>query len=110
VGDRLRLHAAQHRGAAAFPAVAVRHLADEVLVTALAVGQDGAQVALGAGGHEQRGLEAQQAGNSLLQRVDGGVVAKHVVAQRRGHHGLAHGGGGRVTVSLRRSTTSNGIS
>jgi hypothetical protein len=35
--QRLRLHAAEHRRAAAFPAIGVRHLADDVLVAAAAV-------------------------------------------------------------------------
>jgi hypothetical protein len=90
VVERLGLHAAQHRRAAALPAVAVRLLADDVLVAAPAVREHGAQVALGAGGHEQRRLEAQQRGDPLLQRVDARVGAEDVVAQWRGGHGLAH--------------------
>jgi hypothetical protein len=90
----LRLHAAEHRRAAAFPAVAVLHLAHDVFVAALAMAEDGAQVALRAGGHEQRRLKAQQGGDFVLQCVDARVVGKHVVAQRRRQHGRAHGGGG----------------
>jgi hypothetical protein len=40
----------------AFPAVGVGHLADDVFVAAAAVRHQRAQVALRAGGHEQRGL------------------------------------------------------
>jgi hypothetical protein len=76
----LRLDAAEHRPAAAFPAVGVGHLADDVLVAALAVAHQRAQVALRAGGHEQRRLLAQHRGDALLQRVDGRVVAEDVVA------------------------------
>jgi hypothetical protein len=82
--QRLRLDAAQHGGAAAFPAVGVRHLADDVLVAALAVRHQRAQVALRAGGHEERGLLAQHRGDALLQRVDGRVVAEDVVADLGG--------------------------
>ena len=90
----LRLHAAEHGGAAGFVAVGVRLLADQVLVAALAVAHDRAQIALRARGHEERGLEAELAGDALLQGVDGGVVAEHVVAERRAQHRVAHGGGG----------------
>ena len=91
VVQRLRLHAAEHRRAAAFPAVAMRQLADDVFVAALAMAQDGAQVALRAGGHEQRGLEAQQSRDFFLQRVDARVVAEHIITQRRCQHRRAHG-------------------
>ena len=91
VVQRLRLHAAEHRRAAAFPAIAVLHLADDVLVAALAMRQHAAQVALRAGRHEQRRLEPEQRRDLLLQRVDARVVAEHVVAQRRCRHRGAHG-------------------
>ncbi len=93
VVERLRLHAAEDRRAAAFPAVAVRLLADDVLVAALAMREDRAEIALGAGGHEQRRLEAEQVGDLLLQRVDARVVGEDIVAERRREHGFAHRGG-----------------
>ena len=89
--QRLRLHAAKHRRAAAFPTVAVRHLPDDVFVTALAMGQNRAQVALGAGGHKQGGFKTQQAGDFFLQGIDAGVTTKHVVAQWGRQHGRTHG-------------------
>ena len=92
--QRLGLNTAQHRSATTLVAVGVGRLADDVLVAAAAMGHQTAQIALRAGGHEQRGLKAQQRGNFFLQGVDRGVIAKHIVAQRRGHHGLAHGRGG----------------
>ena len=92
--QRLRLHAAEHRRTTALPAVAVRHLTDDVFVTALAVGEDGAQIALRASGHKQRGVEPQQGSDFVLQGVHAGVVGKHVIAQRGGQHRRAHGGGG----------------
>ena len=39
-------------------------------------------------------LEAQERRNLFLQSVDAGVGAKHIIPQRRGHHGLTHGWGG----------------
>jgi hypothetical protein len=93
VVQRLRLHAAKHRRAAAFPAVGVRHLADDVFVAALAVAEDSAEVALRAGGHKHRGLKPQQVGYLGLQGIDARVVTKHVVTQRRRVHGRPHGCG-----------------
>ncbi|MNU97151.1 hypothetical protein D3C71_872130 [compost metagenome] len=94
VVQRLRLHAAEHRGAAGFPAVAVRHLADDVLVAAPAMRQHRAQVGLRARRHEHRRLEAQHAGDARLQCVDGRVFAISVVAHGRALHGLVHRGRG----------------
>ena len=90
----LRLHAAKHRRAAAFVAVGVRQLANDVFIAPPAVRQDAAQVALRARRHEQRRLFAGDGGDAFLQRIHRRVVAKHVVAQGRGHHGGAHGGRG----------------
>ncbi len=47
---------------------------------------------------------AGQAGHFVLQGVDGGVLAVHIVAHHRRRHGAAHVGVGAVTVSERRST------
>ena len=88
--ERLRLHAAEDCGAAALPSIAMRHLTHDVLVAAAAMRQDRAEIALRAGGHEERGLEAEQGRDLFLQRVDARVVAEDVVAQRRGEHGVAH--------------------
>jgi hypothetical protein len=90
VGDRLRLDAAQHRGAAAFVLVRVRLLADQVFVAAAAVRHQRDQIRLRTAGREHAGLEAEQVGREILQAVDGGVVAIHVVADGRGGHGGAH--------------------
>ena len=89
--QRLRLHAAEHRRTTAFVAVGVGQLADDVLVAPAAVRQDAAQVALRARRHEQRRLFARERGDALLQRVDRGIVAEHIVAQGRSHHGGTHG-------------------
>lgn len=53
VRNRLGLDAAKHRTATALPAVAMRHLPDQVFVAALAMRQQSAQVALRARRHEQ---------------------------------------------------------
>ena len=94
VGQRLRLHAAKHCRAAALHAVTVGVLAHDVLLATLAVADDGAKVAHRACGHEQRRLKTQHGGEFVLQGVDGWVVAKHVIAHRRRHHGLPHRRGG----------------
>ena len=98
--QRLRLHAAQHGGAAAFHAVAMRHLAGDEFLAALAVAHDADQIALRAGGDKERVLKAHHAGDLLLQCVDARVIAKDIVAQRRGHHGGTHAlGGARHSVA-----------
>ena len=79
----LRLHTAKHRRAAAFPAVAMCLLPDDVLVAALAMRKNGAQGALRTSGHEQRCLKTQHGGDFFLQRIDAWVATKHIVAQRR---------------------------
>jgi hypothetical protein len=103
--QRLRLHAAQHRCAAAFPAVGVGHAGRRCIRHRGAVAMMAAQIALRARGHEQRRLFAQQRRNTLLQRIHRGVVAKDVVAQLRPPSWPARMAAvGWVTVSLRRST------
>ena len=94
VRNWLGLDAAEHRTATALPAVAMRLLAHQVFVAALAMRQQSAQVALRARRHEQCRLKAQHLGNAVLQGVDCGVIAKHIVTQRSRQHGLPHGGGG----------------
>ena len=86
----LRLQAAKHCATTTLPSVAMRHLADDVLVTPLAVREQCAQVALSAGRHEQGRLKAEQIGNFRLQCVDAGVIGEDVVAQGRTGHGIAH--------------------
>jgi hypothetical protein len=61
-------------------------------VAALAVAHDRDEVALRAARHEQRRLLAEHRRDALLQRVDGRVVAEHVVAELGAHHRLAHRG------------------
>ena len=90
--QRLRLDAAQHRRTAALITVGVRRLADEVFVAPLAMRHQAAQIALRAGGHEQGCLKTQHVGDALLQGIDGGVIAIHIITQRRGKHGRTHGG------------------
>ena len=99
----LRLHAAEHGRTTTFPAVGVCHLADDVLVAALAVTEDGAQVALGPGRHKHRGLKPQQVGDLGLQCIDARVIAEHVVAQGGRLHGCTHrrsGPGDGVTAQI----------
>ena len=87
--QRLRLNAAQHGRAAAFPAVGVRHLADDVLLATLAMCSSAPHRLLCVPvGMKSAASLPSIGGNALLQRVDGGVVAEHVVAYLgRGHRG-----------------------
>ena len=89
--------------AAAFVAIGVRKLTHQVFIPAFAMRHQRGQVALRAGWEEQARLLAGALGHGRLQAVDAGIVAHHVVAHRRGHHGLEHGGRRPVTVSLRKS-------
>ena len=54
---------------------------------------DGDLVGHRARGHPQRRLLAQQRRHAFLQQVDGRIFAELVVADRRGGHRRAHGGG-----------------
>ena len=60
------------------------------LLAAGEVSQLGDEVALGAGGHEQAGLLAEQLGRALLEGDHGRVVAEHVVADLGRRHRPAH--------------------
>ena len=92
--QRLRLNTAQHRRTTGLPLVAVRFLTDDVLVAALAMAHERDQVALRAAGAKKPGFKSHARGQCVLQQVDAGVIAKHVVAQRRCQHGFAHARGG----------------
>ncbi len=54
------------------------------------VGQLGDEVALGPARHEQAGFLAEQLGRPLLERVDRGIVAEHVVADLGCGHRPTH--------------------
>jgi len=92
--DRLGLNTAEYRRTAAFVFVGMRLLADDILIAALAMGQQRHQIALGSGGQEQTGLVAGNVGSFLLQVIDGGVVTKYIVAYFGLCHGLSHPGTG----------------
>ena len=87
----LGLNTSQHSSAAALVAVGMRALPDQVLVTALAMRHQAAQIALRAGGHEQGRLFAGQCRDAFLQGQHRRIVAEYIVAQRRRQHGFAHG-------------------
>ncbi len=92
--ERLRLDAAEHRGATGLVTVVVGQLADDHLVAALAVRQQRTQVALRAAGDEKPRFLAEQSGHARLQGIDRRVVAEDVIAHLGPRHGLAHGGRG----------------
>ena len=81
----------QHRGATPFVFVGVGLHANQILVAALTVGQQRAEIALRAAGQEQRCGEAQVVGQPLLQGIDRWVFPVDIVTNRRRQHGLAHG-------------------
>ena len=91
-GNRAGLDAAQYRSTAAFIFVGVGSEADDVLVAALAVAEQGDQVGLGARGGKHRRLLAGQLCRELLQGIHRWVLAVDIVPQLGGLHGLAHGG------------------
>jgi hypothetical protein len=86
----LRLDAAQYRRATAFVFVGVRLLADDVFVPALAMAQQGDEVALGAAADEHRGFHAEHVGGEGFEFIDGRIFAIDIVAHLRGGHGTAH--------------------
>ena len=89
----LGLDAAQHSGPTAFKPVGMRKLPHQHFIAAGAVGHQCAQIALRAARHKERCLFAEQGRHALLQRIDAGVVAEHIVAHCRTGHGVAHTGG-----------------
>ena len=92
--NRLRLHTAQHRRAAALPAVAMRHLAHQVFITTLAMRKNRTKIALRAGGNKQRCFKTQKRCNLFLEAIYRRVIAKHIITHRRSQHGFAHCGCG----------------
>ena len=88
--QRLRLDAAQNRRSPALVAVGVCFLAHQVFVAPAAVDHQGGQIALRAAGKEQRAFEAETLCNLVLQPIDGGIVAVHIVPHLGRGHGGAH--------------------
>ena len=93
VAQGLRLNGTHDSRATGFPTVGVGIFAHQIFIAAATVGQQGAEVALRAAGHEQRRLEPETLCQRGLQRVHGRVVAEDVIANRSGEHGGLHGGG-----------------
>lgn len=85
-----RLNTTQYGRAAALKPVGMRFLANQILITTLAVCHQGNQVALRPRRHKQPCLEAQQAGGTSLQKIDGRITPLVVIAQFRGMHGCLH--------------------
>ncbi len=63
---------------------------EEDFLAGLGLREDGDEVALGAGGHEQPGLLARPPGRQGLEALDGGILLPHVVADLGARHGLPH--------------------
>ncbi|MNS58884.1 hypothetical protein D3C72_918210 [compost metagenome] len=90
--QRLRLDRAKHRRATPFVLISVGLLADDVLVTALAMGHQPQQVAHGAGRHEQCRGKTQAPGQFGFQVIDRRIFAIHVIAGGGLGHCLEHAG------------------
>ncbi|MNP37885.1 hypothetical protein D3C76_1313610 [compost metagenome] len=69
-------------------------LADDVLVTALAMGHQPQQIAHGPGRHEQRRGKPQALGQFGFQTIDRRIFAIHVVAGGGFGHRVQHAGAG----------------
>ena len=89
-GDGQGLHPAEDGGAPAFVVEDVRIPVEDDLLAVTRLGEDGNQVALGAGGDEERRLFAREARRQLLETTDGRVFLPDVVADLGARHGLAH--------------------
>ena len=94
MGDEPNLCSGQGGGAGGLVPEDVGLVSHDDLIAALAVGEDGHQVAHGAAGHEEAGFLAEHLGSAFLEAVDGGVFAVDVVADLGASHGLPHGLGG----------------
>ena len=82
---------AEQRGARALVVEDVRIAVEDDLLAVARLREHGDQVALGAGGDEERRFLAREAGRQLLEALDGRVFLPHVVADLGARHGLAHG-------------------
>ena len=101
--DRLRLYAAKDRGPASFILISMIILPYEVLLAALAVGQQCHQIALSPGRQQQSRFFAGETCNPVLQRIDARVIAENIITHRRAGHLAAHGYrrlGGRITSQV----------
>ena len=75
---------------ARFVLIDVTHFMGEDFIARNGLGSDRRLVGHGSGGHETGCLLAKQLGASILERNDARIVAKYIIAQGGGHHGLSH--------------------
>ena len=92
LADDLRLHAGERGERAGLVAPAVRAVADDHLVAGLGMGAQRDLVRHRAARHEQRGLEAEQLGDALLEPTDRRILAVDVVADLGIGHRVPHRG------------------
>jgi hypothetical protein len=90
-GERHDLEAAERGMRAALARDDMRGLMRQDFLARPAMHQRRCDIAHGAGGHEHRGLFAQEIGHALAQQVHGRVVADLFVADLGARHRLAHG-------------------
>ena len=101
IGNRHRCEhdPAKHRGTARFIDEHMIVLAGQDFLTACAMPQHGAQVRLRPAGHEQCCLFAKHGSRLVLQCVDRGIIAIHIITNLGGHHAFARTGH-RVTAHI----------
>lgn len=94
IGKLAGVNPADGRYSARFVEEGVGFVAEHDFVAALAVGEEGGEVAHGAAGDEEGGFFTCAGGGEFLQAVDGGVFGVDIVANFGFGHGFAHSGGG----------------
>lgn len=94
VGNLTETDTAEGGGSALLAGEDVRATPDDDFGAAVAVGEEGDEVAHRSAGDKERGFFANAVGGERLEAIDGGVFAKDVVAHLGAGHGLTHGGGG----------------
>ncbi len=88
--DGLRLDTAEHCSASGLVAEGVCRLADQVLVAALAMGEDAAEIGLRTTRYEHAGFHAEEVGHVAFEFIHRRIFPVDVVADIGRHHGCSH--------------------
>ena len=78
--ERLRLDAAEHRGAALLVLIGMGLLAHEILIAAPAMRHQRSKIALRAGRKKERTFKTESGRDLRLQSIDGRIIAIYVIA------------------------------
>ncbi len=92
--NRLRLNTPQHRRPAPLILIGVRVLPNNILIPPPAMRHQRAKIAHRPTRAKQPRLKPQPLRQCVLQSLHRRIIPKHIIPQRRRHHGLAHGRGG----------------